>query len=200
MASSRSSGEAPSGRRPRRRDRRQPDDSSSPDEVVGEADEESFPASDAPGWITQTTIGPPARKPAAGADHPSPSREDPSAHLNPVATMPAPRPKLSEVIDIRSAAPASAGGPSMMLAKTDALEVRRLNLSKGRVIPTHKATREITVHCLEGRIAFTAGGTTRDLGPGQMILLAAGEPHSLVGLEDSTVLVTKVLPASPPGH
>ncbi len=30
-----------------------------------------------------------------------------------------------------------------------------------------------------------------------MIVLAAGEPHSLVGLEDSSVLVTKVLPASP---
>ena len=114
--------------------------------------------------------------------------------------MPDPQPRLSGVIDIRSAGVAASGGPSTMLAKTAAVEVRRLNLSKGREIPTHRATGEITVHCLEGRIAFTAGGTTRDLGPGQMILLAAGEPHSLVGLEDSTVLVTKVLPASPPGH
>jgi hypothetical protein len=31
-----------------------------------------------------------------------------------------------------------------------------------------------------------------------MNLLAAGEPHSLVGLEDSTVLVTKVLPPARP--
>jgi hypothetical protein len=30
-----------------------------------------------------------------------------------------------------------------------------------------------------------------------MIVLAAGEPHSLVGLEHSSVLVTKVLPARP---
>jgi len=31
------------------------------------------------------------------------------------------------------------------------------------------------------------------VGAGQLIVLAAGEPHSLVGLEDSSVLVTKVL-------
>jgi quercetin dioxygenase-like cupin family protein len=112
--------------------------------------------------------------------------------------MPATQPKLSEVIDIRSAGAAAPGGPSTMLAKTAALEVRRLTLSKGREIPTHRATGEITVHCLEGRIAFTSDGATRELGPGQMIILAAGEPHSLVGLEDSTVLVTKLLSAGPP--
>jgi quercetin dioxygenase-like cupin family protein len=114
--------------------------------------------------------------------------------------MPTPQPKLSDVIDIRSAGAAASGGPSTMLAKSAAVEVRRLNLSKGREIPSHRATGEITVHCLEGRIAFTADGTTRDLGPGQLILLAAGEPHSLVGLEDSTVLVTKVLPTGPPAY
>src|SRR5690242_16940555 len=108
--------------------------------------------------------------------------------------MPDPQPKLSEVIDIRSAGAAASGGPSTMLARTATLEVRRLALSKGREIPTHKTTGEITVHCLEGRIAFTSGETTRDVGPGQLILLAAGEPHSLVGLEDTTVLVIKVLP------
>ena len=84
-----------------------------------------------------------------------------------------------------------------MLAKTATLEVRRLTLSKGREIPTHQARGEITVHCLEGRIAFTAAGTTRELGAGQMIVLAAGEPHSVVGLEDSTVLVTEGPPRQP---
>ncbi len=112
--------------------------------------------------------------------------------------MPTPQAKLSEVIDIRSAGAGSSGGPSTLLAKTAALEVRRLTLSQGREIPTHRATGEITVHCLEGRIAFTADGSTRELGPGQVVLLAAGEPHSLVGLEDSMVLVTKVLPPTSP--
>ena len=113
--------------------------------------------------------------------------------------MSAPESKLSEVIDVRSAGPApTSGGPSSLLAKTATLEVRRLTLAEGREIPTHLARGEITVHCLEGRIAFTSDGTTRELGAGQMLILAAGEPHSLVGLEDSSVLVTKVLPAGPP--
>lgn len=114
--------------------------------------------------------------------------------------MPVPLSKLSEVIDVRGAAPATPESPTTMLARAATLEVRRLTLAKGREIPTHHTRGEITVHCLVGRITFTADGTTRELGPGQMIVLAAGEPHSLVGLEDSSVLVTKVVPAVPPNH
>ncbi|MBX6312281.1 MAG: cupin domain-containing protein [Isosphaeraceae bacterium] len=112
--------------------------------------------------------------------------------------MPEAQPKLSAIIDVRFSGPAPPGAPSSILAKTATLEVRRLILPKGREIPTHQARGEITVHCLGGRIAFTACGTTRELGAGQMLVLAAGEPHSLVGLEDAVVLVTKVLPANPP--
>lgn len=111
--------------------------------------------------------------------------------------MSGPPPKLSEIIDVRPAGPAPPGAPSSTLAKAATLEVRRLTLAKGREIPTHHARGEITVHCLEGRIAFTACETMREVGAGQMLVLAAGEPHSVVGLEDSMVLVTKVLPSDP---
>lgn len=106
---------------------------------------------------------------------------------------PVPQPKLSEVINVlATGTPDPAASPSM-LAKTETLELRRLILPKGREISTHHSRGEITVQCLEGRIAFTASGETREVGAGQLIVLAAGEPHSLVGLEDSSVLVTKVL-------
>ncbi len=69
MTTSRSSGPARPGAGPREDDRRQQSDSGLPtDEVVAEADEESFPASDAPGWIPQTTIGPPGRERVANTD------------------------------------------------------------------------------------------------------------------------------------
>jgi quercetin dioxygenase-like cupin family protein len=103
------------------------------------------------------------------------------------------QPKLSEAIDVRAANPSDSTASPASLVKTKALEVRRLLLPKGRAIPTHHAPGEITVHCLDGQIAFTANGETRYVDAGQLIVLAAGEPHSLVGLEDSTVLVTKVL-------
>lgn len=112
-------------------------------------------------------------------------------------TVRQPKPKLSEVIDVRAASASEPGASPSSLVKSETLEVRRLTLPKGRRIPTHHASGEISVHCLEGRIAFTANGETREVGAGQLIVLTVGEPHSLVGLEDSTVLVTKVLLVRP---
>jgi quercetin dioxygenase-like cupin family protein len=95
------------------------------------------------------------------------------------------------VFDVRPLGTAPTDLQLITLVKTAALEVRRLVLPKGREIPTHRAPGEITVHCLEGRVAFTACGVARELEAGQMLLLRAHEPHSLSGLEDSSVLVTR---------
>src|SRR5262245_55087405 len=109
--------------------------------------------------------------------------------------METPHASSGEVIDLRPLGTTPTGIQLITLVKTQALEVRRLVLPKGHEIPTHHAPGEITVHCLEGRVAFSAGGTTRDLEAGQMLFLDAGTPHSLVGLEDSSLLVTKLIPA-----
>jgi len=82
------------------------------------------------------------------------------------------------------------GSKTTTLVKTAQMELIRLVLPAGKEIPLHKAPGEITVQCLEGRIAFTSSGTTQELTSGQLLYLAAGEPHAVKGIEDSSLLVT----------
>lgn len=94
---------------------------------------------------------------------------------------------------------ASASAQTIALFKTDHLEVIRLVLPKGKAFPPHKVAGDITVQCLRGRIAFTMGEDDADvaqqleLSAGEMLYLAGGVRHGLVGLDDATVLVTIVL-------
>lgn len=82
------------------------------------------------------------------------------------------------------------GSKTTTLVKTGDLELTRLVLPAGKEIASHKAPGEITVQCLEGRVAFTSSGTTQELTAGQLLYLAAGEPHAVKGIEDSSLLVT----------
>jgi quercetin dioxygenase-like cupin family protein len=101
--------------------------------------------------------------------------------------------KAGEVIQLPLGA-ALGTSQTTTLAKTADLELIRLVLPAGKEIPTHKARGEITVQCLEGRVAFTAEGTTRELAAGQLLYLAAGEPHAVKAIEDASLLVTLLLP------
>ena len=79
------------------------------------------------------------------------------------------------------------------LVKTANLEVIRLVLPADKEIPLHKAPGEITVQCLEGRVAFTTHGKNQELDAQQLVYLAAGEPHAVKAIEDSSLLVTILL-------
>ena len=54
----------------------------------------------------------------------------------------------------------------------------------------------MTIYCLDGRIAFTSGGQTRDLMAGHWLYLLGDELHSLRGIEDSSFLLTILFPRS----
>jgi quercetin dioxygenase-like cupin family protein len=82
------------------------------------------------------------------------------------------------------------------LAKTDDLELIRLVLPAGKEIPTHQSQGKLTLQCIEGRIKFTAESKTQELRPGQLVYLVGGEPHSLKAIEDSSLLLTLLLPPS----
>ncbi len=98
-----------------------------------------------------------------------------------------------QVIDVRPLGSALRQSLTTTLIKTARLEVIRLVLPAGKDIPPHKVAGEITVQCLEGRVAFTALGRTQELAAGQMLYLPGHELHSLRGLEDASVLVTILL-------
>ena len=98
-----------------------------------------------------------------------------------------------EVVDVRPLREALATTQTKTLVKTDSLEVVRMVVPAGKEIPTHKAKGDITVQCLEGRIAFTACGKTHDLEAGQLLYLPTGEPHSLRGIEAGSLLLTILL-------
>jgi quercetin dioxygenase-like cupin family protein len=101
--------------------------------------------------------------------------------------------KPGESISVRPFGSALSETKTSTLIKTDRLEVIRLVVPAGKEIPTHRTTGEITVQCLEGRVAFTAGDVTRDLEAGHLLYLSGGQPHSLRGVENASVLITILL-------
>lgn len=82
---------------------------------------------------------------------------------------------------------------TVALFKTSELEVMRLFLPKGKSMPAHKVAGDITVHCLEGAIAFNNDGQDQVLVAGELLYLSGGVVHSLTGVEDSCALVHIVL-------
>jgi quercetin dioxygenase-like cupin family protein len=98
--------------------------------------------------------------------------------------------KSGELIDLHPAVPLGDDSTSDTLVRSDHLEVFRLSLPAGKVLPPHAVPSFITVQCLAGRVEFTAHGTTRTLTAGTMLFLDGGESHALRALEDSSILVT----------
>jgi quercetin dioxygenase-like cupin family protein len=107
--------------------------------------------------------------------------------------MAIPHANPGDVIDVRPLGSELASTKTHTLVKTDKFEVVRLVVGAGKEIAEHKAPGEITVQCLEGKIAFTALGKTEELAAGQMLYLNAGEPHSVRCIEDASFLLTILL-------
>ena len=76
------------------------------------------------------------------------------------------------------------------LVRTEEFEIKSLFVPAGKEIAEHKAQGTLIVECREGRVAFTALGKTQELQAGELLFLPAGEPHSLKGIEDASLLLT----------
>lgn len=112
--------------------------------------------------------------------------------------MAIPHAQPGEVIDVRPLGSALAGTKTTTLIKCENLEVIRLVIPQGKEIPPHKTRGAITVHCLEGRIAFTTGGITHELAAGELLYVEGEQLHSVLGIQDASLLVTLTLPRNSP--
>jgi quercetin dioxygenase-like cupin family protein len=108
--------------------------------------------------------------------------------------MAIPHAKPGEVVDVRPLGSALASAQTQTLVRTGQVEVIRLVVPAGKEIEEHKAKGEIVVQCLEGRVAFTAFGKAQDLETGRLLYLPTGEPHSVKGIENASLLLTILLP------
>lgn len=97
-------------------------------------------------------------------------------------------------VDLRPLGETLASTETTALVKNDAFEAIRLVLRKGKeVCHEHEVGSMITVYCIEGRVALTAGGATHELPAGHWAYLMRHDPHTLRALEDSSVLLTVML-------
>ncbi len=95
-----------------------------------------------------------------------------------------------EVIDVRPLGLALTTTKTSTLFKTGQVEVIRVVMRAGKVISEHQAPGEITVQCLEGRIAFTSAEMTCELAAGQLLYLQTEAPHAVRCIEDASFLLT----------
>jgi quercetin dioxygenase-like cupin family protein len=97
-------------------------------------------------------------------------------------------------VEVRPLGSSLASAQTQTLVRAEQVEVIRLVVPAGKEIDEHKAKGEIVVQCLEGSVAFTAFGKAQNLEAGKLLYLPTGEPHSVKGIEDASLLLTILLP------
>ena len=112
--------------------------------------------------------------------------------------MALPHAQALDLIDVRPFGPALRQAVTTSLLKTPTLQLMRLVLPAGESLPEHKVAGAITLHCLEGEALVTTPARRCPLLAGQLVMLAGGEPHGVLGVTDTSLLVTVLLqPAQP---
>ena len=96
--------------------------------------------------------------------------------------------KPDEVVDLRPLGGELASAKTSALVKLDRFEAMRLIVRAGTTIPSHEVPGYITLHCLEGRVVLDPSAV--ELCAGDWVFLDRGAPHSIHGIEDSSLLLT----------
>lgn len=107
--------------------------------------------------------------------------------------MALPHAHLLDVIHVAPLGAALEHAVSTSLLKSEQLQLLHMVLSQHHRQPEHAVDKECTVHCLEGRVDVEMPGGTRALGPGDVVVMPAGQRHALHARTDCALLVTLLL-------
>ncbi|QDT92643.1 cupin domain-containing protein [Gimesia algae] len=107
--------------------------------------------------------------------------------------MSIPHSQPGELVNVQPLGDALTSQKTYTISKTDDLELIRLILPAGKIIPTHRTPGQITVQCIEGQVLFSTMGQELNLEAGQLLFLLPGVPHSVQAVTDSSLLLTLVL-------
>ena len=67
----------------------------------------------------------------------------------------------------------------------DEMMIAHVYLAKGAIVPEHSHHNEQITYILEGRLRFTLGDETVDVGAGEVLHIPAHVPHRAEALEDT---------------
>ena len=95
-----------------------------------------------------------------------------------------------QVVSVRPLGDRLSSSRTTAILKAYQVEVVRIVLGAGKQLREHSAPGEITVQCIEGRIAFRTPEASHVLEAGDFIHLRRDEPHALEAIVDSSALLT----------
>ncbi|MGD9713730.1 MAG: cupin domain-containing protein [Thermomicrobiales bacterium] len=101
-----------------------------------------------------------------------------------------------QIVDVRPLGSTLPTAQTRTLLRAEHVEVIRLVVPAGKEIHEHRAKGEIIVQCLEGQIEFGALGKKLLLQAGELLYLPTREAHTVKGIEDSSILLTILLPTN----
>ena len=102
----------------------------------------------------------------------------------------------NEVVDLGPLGRRLKDAKSAAIVKADHLEIIRLIVHAGTEIPSHQVAGEITLHCLEGHVEIGLTSKSIALRANDWVYLDPGSPHSVKGIENSSLLLTIFLDRS----
>jgi quercetin dioxygenase-like cupin family protein len=95
-----------------------------------------------------------------------------------------------EVIHLRMPPQAPSTDMSCSLLRTPHMQLMRLVLPAGHVMPPHHVHGEMAIQCLDGEVEIDMPPTVSRLHPGDLVVLAGDQRHTVRASRDTVLLLT----------